>query len=224
MRKLNKLFAMLLAIVMVVGLLAGCNGGGEDTKPSADATQPSQGGSAEATQGTEATQATEDPDAAKRGGYVKYSWYELSPTFDPYGQASWTTYMWANNNFESCLVRGEDGVVYPLVCEYEQAEDGMWLKLWVREGVKFSNGTPVTLEDVVASLQRAALFTPKVQTQLWDMVDTYEIKDGVLTFNFKEYNIGTFQIFSNPRACYGGIMPKAICDKYGDKKIDDPND
>ena len=208
-RRNKKWMALLLTAIMAISLFSAC-GGTDETNST---------GSNEA-ESTDENTASEP----QKGGIVNYTWYELSPTFDPYGQASWTTYMWSNNAFESCLVKGEDGKVYPLVCDYEFAQDGLSLKLWVREGVCFSDGTPVTLEDVVASLQRAASFTPRVKTVLWDLVSDYEIKDNVLTFNFSSFNIGTFDIFSNPRACYGAVMPKSICEKYGDKLIDDPHD
>ena len=212
---MKKLLALLLAMVMVAGMLVGCGGPktpAENTPVEDEAVDaPNEGGEV----------AVGEP---QRGGYVTYSWYELSPTFDPYGQASWTTYMWSNNNFESCLARGEDGKIYPLVCEYELSEDMLTLKLWVREGVKFSDGTDVTLDDVVASLQRAAQFTPRVKTVLWDLVESYDITDNVLTFKFSEYNVGTLDVFCNPRACYGHIMPKAVCEKYGGNLIDDAND
>lgn len=198
---MKKLIAIVLTLALALSLAA-CGGGGQAS-----------GGNTNV-----------DVGEPQKGGHLTYSWYELSPTFDPYGQASWTTYMWSSNNFESCLVRGEDGKIYPLVCEYELSEDNLTLKLWVREGVKFSDGTPVTLDDVVASLQRAAKFTPRVKTVLWDLVEKQEIKDNVLTFTFKEYNVGTVDVFCNPRSCYGAIMPKAICEKYGGNLIDDPKD
>lgn len=208
-RRNKKWMALLLTAIMAISLFSAC-GGTDETNST----------------GSNEAESTDEKTASEpqKGGIVNYTWYELSPTFDPYGQASWTTYMWSNNAFESCLVKGEDGKVYPLVCDYEFAQDGLSLKLWVREGVCFSDGTPVTLEDVVASLQRAASFTPRVKTVLWDLVSDYEIKDNVLTFNFSSFNIGTFDIFSNPRACYGAVMPKTICEKYGDKLIDDPHD
>ncbi|MBQ7248183.1 MAG: hypothetical protein IJS22_08870 [Lachnospiraceae bacterium] len=206
-----------MSFVLLCSLFAGCGGGDDSTGKTSDAAET----------GTLDPVSTDNADISvqpQRGGIVTYSWYELSPTFDPYGQASWTTYMWANNAFENCLVRGDDGEVYPLVCEYEFADDGLSLKLWVRDGVCFSDGTPVTLDDVVASLKRAASFTPRVQTVLWDLVSDYEIRDNVLTFNFSQYNVGTFDIFCNSRPCYGAIMPKSVCEKYGDKLIDDPGD
>ena len=217
---MKKMIALLLAMVMVIGMLAGCGGKkDESTAPvSQDLTTPA------TTEGSTLPDVTIPTGEPQRGGIVTYSWYELSPTFDPYGQSSWTTYMWANNAFESCLARGEDGKIYPLVCDYDLSEDGLTLKLWVREGACFSNGNPVTLEDVVASLQRAAKFTPRVQTALWDMVESYEIADNVLTFKFTECKVTTFAVFCNPRASYGAIMPKSICDKYGENLIDDPND
>lgn len=209
---MKKLIALLLAFALLAGCLTACG-----QQPQGDTNTPDENEQ----QGTENVN---DPEAAKRGGVMQYVFNDLSPTFDPYGQSAWSTYIWAQNAFENCLVRGVDGKVYPLVCEYEYPEDGMSLKLWIREGVKFSDGTPVTLEDVVASLQRAALFTVEVKSNLWDYVASYEIVDNVLTFQFTEYHVSTFEVFCSPRASYGGIMPKSICDKYGDILINDPND
>ena len=209
---MKKLIALLLAVLMLLSMVA-CGGDPGIENPGVE--NPGND-TPDTTQG--------DSSGPQKGGVLKYTFHEMSPTWDPYGQAAWTTYIWAQNVVENCLVRGEDDKVYPLVCEYEYAEDGLSLKLWIREGVKFSDGTPVTLEDVVASLQRAALFSIDVQTNLWDNVENYTIENDVLTFLFKEYNLATFDVFCDTRPCNGGIMPKAICEKYGENYITDAND
>lgn len=204
---MKKWIAILLAVLMLLSMVA-CGGDPGIENP-----------------GNETPDASENNNADPRvGGILKEAYSTLSPTWDPYGQASWSTYIWAQNIFENCLVRGADNEIYPMVCEYEYAEDGMSLKLWVREGVKFSDGTPVTLEDVVASLQRAAQFTADVQTDLWDNVENYAIENDVLTFQFKEYNTSLMEVFCSPRPSWGGIMPKSICEKYGAELIADPAD
>ncbi len=158
------------------------------------------------------------------GGVVRYAYTGMSQTFDPYGESSFTTYVWAANIFESPLALGDDGKVYPLVCNYEISADGKTIKLTVREGVCFSDGTPVTLEDVLASLQRSGKMIANTNKYLWDICDKYEIKDNVLTFQMKEYNINTLNnVFAQTRP-YCGIMPKSICEKYGTELINDPND
>ena len=204
---MKKWIAILLAVLMLLSMTA-CGGNTNDE-----------------TQGNNTPDASENHSGDPRvGGILKEAYSTLSPTWDPYGQASWSTYIWAQNIFENCLVRGADNVIYPMVCEYEYAEDGLSLKLWIREGVKFSDGTPVTLEDVVASLQRAAQFTADVQTDLWDNVENYAIENDVLTFQFKEYNTSLMEVFCSPRPSWGGIMPKSICEKYGAELIADPAD
>ena len=204
-RNVFRILALVLAIAMMAMCFAACGGQQEEY---VDAPVSSR---------------NEDSDHPV-GGILKQAYYQLSPTWDPYGQASWTTYIWAQNVVENCLVRGADGQIYPLVCEYEYPEDGLWISLWVRDGVCFSDGTEVTIEDVLASLERAALFTAGVQTDLWDNVESYDIEDGVLTFYFNRFNTATMEVLCSPRPCWGGVMPKDICEKYGSDLISDPAD
>lgn len=163
-------------------------------------------------------------EVATDGGTLRLVWPSMGASWDPHAKASWTTFIWAQNVFEGALVLGDDGVFYPNVCNYEyDQENGLWVKLWVREGEKFSNGEAVTIEDVLASLQRTALFIAKFNTNFWDNVDSYSIENGVLTFKFKKYNVNSMYILAEQRP-YNGVMPKAICDKYGKDQIMDPAD
>lgn len=158
------------------------------------------------------------------GGVLRFAYTGMGSTYDPYGQSSWTTYVWAANVLEAPLALGDDGKVYPLVCDYEISEDGKTIKLWVREGVCFSNGTPVTVDDVFASLKRSGDMIAGTKQYLWDILDRYENDGTNLTFYMKEYNINTVNSVLAQSRPYCGIMPKSICEKYGTDLISDPND
>ncbi len=158
------------------------------------------------------------------GGVLRYSYTDMGSTYDPYGQSSWSTYVWAMNVYESALALGTDGEIYSLVCDYETSEDGKTIKLTVRDGVCFSNGDKVTVDDVYASLKRSGDMISSVKQNLWDLVDKVDNDGKTLTFHMKEYNINTMNNVLAQFRPYCGIMPKSICEKYGTKLISDPND
>lgn len=206
---MKKLIAFLLAMVMLLALAA-CGPAG-DNNPTDGSTEPNY------------TQ-TDTAHPERYGGVVRFAYTGMGSTYDPYGQSSWTTYVWAANVVESPLALGDDGKVYPLVCEYEMSKDGKTIKLWVREGVCFSDGTPVTVDDVYASLERSGNMIAGTKQYLWDLLDHVDNDGTTLTFHMTEYNINTVNsVFAQSRP-YCGVMPKSICEKYGTNLISDPND
>ena len=61
------------------------------------------------------------------------------------------------NIFEGLVKAGPDGSVIPAIAsDYKLSEDGTTYTFTLREGVTFHNGNPVTIEDVVYSLERCA--------------------------------------------------------------------
>lgn len=203
---MKKVFAILLAIAMLLSLVACGQSSASGGPKVADYTK------------------TDAAHPERYGGVLRFSYTDMSSTLDPYGQASWTTYVWAANVVEAPLALGEDGKVYPLVCDYEMSEDGKTIKLTVREGVCFSDGTAVTVDDVYASLDRAGKMIAQVKQYLWDLVEKVDNDGTTLTFHMKEYNINTMNnVFAQCRP-YCGIMPKSIIEKYGTNLISDPND
>lgn len=202
---MKKLFAILLAVAMLLSLAA-CGGG----EGAGDAVAPY-------------TQ-TDTAHPERYGGVLRFSYTGMGTTYDPYGQASWTTYVWAANVYETPLAMGEDGKIYPMVCEYEMSEDGKTIKLWVREGVCFSDGTAVTIDDVYASLERSGQMIAGTKQYLWDLVEKVDNDGTNLTFHMKEYNVNTMNSVLAQCRPYCGIMPKSICEKYGPGLISDIND
>lgn len=202
---MKRILCVLMAALMLLSLAAcGSNGGSGDAV-------------AEYTQ-------TDTAHPERYGGVLRYSYTGMGSTFDPYGQSSWTTYVWAANVYEAPLALGEDGKVYPMVCEYEMSEDGKTIKLWVREGVCFSDGTPVTVDDVYASLERSGEMIAGTREYLWDLVESVDNDGTSLTFHMTQYNVNTLNnVFAQCRP-YCGVMPKSICEKYGTNLINDIND
>ncbi len=76
--------------------------------------------------------------------------------------------------FEGLVQRGEDGHVIPCLAEkWELTDGGKSYVFHLRDGVKFSNGDPVTADDVKYSIERAAnpaIKSSIAETYLGDIV------------------------------------------------------
>ena len=139
--------ALLLLVVfaMLPASLYGCTGGTESTPPSAgvsdSGSDPATAQSGELPNGNSVTVGIAqdldnlDPQVAKTAGIREVLF----------------------NIFEGLVKAGPDGSVIPAVAsDYEVSEDGATYTFTLREGVTFHNGNPVTVEDVVYSLERCA--------------------------------------------------------------------
>ncbi|MCZ2840159.1 ABC transporter substrate-binding protein [Modestobacter sp. VKM Ac-2985] len=79
--------------------------------------------------------------------------------------------------FDSLFVLDENGEPQPYAAEsYEYSEDLQTLTLTLREGMTFSNGDPVTAEDVAATLERTRT-TPGPQQPKLASVESVEAPD-----------------------------------------------
>ena len=146
---MNKYFALLVAVVLLAGLLAGCGGTTAPAEPSA----PTTGAQAEATQ-VPATQAPPAEPKIFRDGALLDA--DLS-TLDPQVEMALALYG-ASRNIYSTLVRlGYEGDldIYPDLAEkWDISPDGLTYTFYLRQGVKFHTGQEVTADDVKFTFER----------------------------------------------------------------------
>ncbi len=98
-----------------------------------------------------------DLSAQDRGGVMTYGRYTDSLFLDPVlNDANVDIWIMANI-YDTLIFPTEDGLgLQPgLATEWSVNDAGDMVSLTLREGVKFSDGTPMTAEDVVWSLERA---------------------------------------------------------------------
>ena len=209
----KKLLVLLMAAVLLLGLMAGCTGGGSSNDdPVADAT----GDAADATGGAQAGAVTEP----QYGGHLNIAMSTSMQIPDPVTRAGIWWYMFQTAIFENPLNRDAENNVAPGVCDYEMAEDGMSIKLWVREGLTFHDGSLVEIEDVMASIERATRDGNSVREFLGAGIDKMEIADGVLTIYWKELKL--VEGAMSRLAAYQpwvAVLPKEICEAHNGTDI-----
>ncbi|MFV0452504.1 MAG: ABC transporter substrate-binding protein [Propioniciclava sp.] len=130
-------------------------------------------------------------------------------SLDPHGSSDVDegTLMACRHIYDSLVVRDGEDIVGSLATEWTQPDDLTWV-FTLREGVAFSDGTPLTAEDVKASLERiAASETP--QAALWAALTGVEASGSTVTIRTSE-PLGT--TLSNLTLLF--IVPAA--------KLDDP--
>ena len=189
---MKKLLALVLAVVMMLSLAA-CGGGGA-------------GGS-----GSGSGSGANVPVEERYGGHLNVPLAKVT-SLDPARATGTWNYVWTRLIYEAPLTRDAEGNICPNVCNFELSDDRLTLKLWVREGVKFHDGTDVEIDDVIASVQRGVHSSPRKYVR--DYIESVtKNDDGSATFKFKEYNEKTmyYIAFVNPMI---GVMPKEICEKY----------
>lgn len=206
---MKKTLALVLALVMVLGLFAGC------VKTPAGPTDPSTPSNPSTPNNP--SNPTEDPaalEAAKYGGHLDFCVYAKPTRLDPAKATGTWYYMYTNMVYENPLSRDAEGNIRPNVCEFELSEDQLTLKLWVREGVKFHDGSLVEIEDVIASIRRTVHKSPR---QFVDgLIADVKIEGKVATITFKEYNEKTMYYIAGANPLVG-VMPKEIAEKYSNE-------
>lgn len=105
---------------------------------------------------TTSAKSTENSGTIKEGGTLVLTSSE--PDFlDPHLATAADTRSILFNVFEGLVKPDEDGnLVDAVAASHEASKDGLKYTFKLREGIKFHNGNPVTVEDIKYSLDRAA--------------------------------------------------------------------
>ena len=123
--------------------------------------------------------------------------------------------------FSQLLVEGEDGqsVVPEAAAGYEMSDDGLTYTFNLREGLTFSDGNPVTAEDVVFSLQR---WTSEGSRWAWLAPQTESITalDGATVEIVLQAPAPS--LTANLAGGWASIVPKALVEGQGEAFWDNP--
>lgn len=125
------------------------------------------------------------------------------------------------NITEGLMALDHDGNIYPLLAETFENPDGQTYIYTLRSGIKFHDGSDLTVADVLASIERVrseAIASP--MAWMYDQVDTIEqTGDMQLTIKLKSPS-ASFQYVLATTA--GHVMPKALIDSTPDLPTQEP--
>ena len=117
-------------------------------------------------------------DAVTRGGKLVYARYADSLFLDPVLNDANVDIWVLTNLYDTLLQPTADGKgINPgLATDYKVGDDGMTFTVPLRKGIKFSDGSPITVDDEKWSLDRAKKPKEGIWNYLLDSVDTVETK------------------------------------------------
>lgn len=169
--KSKKLLLFVMLFVFSAALCA-CNGGKKGEEPSSDVSTAS--------------------GESVRGGEIVVGIQQDIDSLDPHLAVAAGTKEILFNIFQGLVVADENGNVSPAVAKsYTVSDDGLVYTFVLRDGIKFSNGELVTVEDVKYSIERCSGLldgTPLVKAL--SKVSSVEIVDqSTINIVLKEANL-----------------------------------
>jgi peptide/nickel transport system substrate-binding protein len=117
--------------------------------------------------------------AVERGGTLVYGRYADSLFLDPVLNDANVDIWILSNLYDTLILPTDDGkgLKPGLATEWSLSDDGLTVELTLRDGIKFSDGTPITADDVVFSLTRAATPDNGIWVFLIEALDTVTAVD-----------------------------------------------
>lgn len=174
MRRQMKRILTMAAAVMAMIVLGGCSGNTEN-----ETVQPESNFTVESNTTQENTTSADTPDTnitegeASYGGSIVVGIQNDLDSLDPHLAGSAGTSEVLFNIFEGLVKPNSEGELIPAVAsDYTISEDGMRYTFTLRDGVKFHNGDPVTIEDVIYSIKRCA---GMLEDQTEPLVSAYSV-------------------------------------------------
>lgn len=174
----TKSVCLALSAVMAAGAMTGCSKKPAETQAPAETTAAAEAGQTEAAE-TEAAQAE---GTRVEGGECTIMIQTEPDSFDPFIAVAADTESILFNVYDGLVTLGDDGTMHPDLAEkYEVSEDHKTYTFYIKDSATFSNGEPVTVDDVVASYTKY-----KDVKAGFEQVESIEGGDGTVTFTLTE--------------------------------------
>ena len=178
MKKLAKLFSLLLVFAMAFSLLAACGGGEEATTDEGNKTETEV--KDEGTKDTSGGVQSQN----KPNNHVVIATANEPPTLAPH-QHSAVAGGYMNILTHNAFMKSDFDTLEPapgIIKSWENVSDKEW-KFTIEEGVKFHDGSDLTTEDMIASMEYARSQSAYTQsyTEFWEKVEAIDDYNFVVT-------------------------------------------
>jgi peptide/nickel transport system substrate-binding protein len=141
-------------------------------------------------------------------------------TLDPHQSTDRASALVIDGIHGSLLRVGQDSeTIEPEVASYEASDDGLTYTFTLREGIKFSDGSAVTPEDIVFSLQRAMGEDSAIAWMMPPIQSTEAVGDNAVQVVLQAPS-PTFA--ANMTGGLGAVLPKKLVEEQGDAFWDNP--
>ena len=186
---MKRVLSLALSVLMVLSLLAGCGGQQDSTDDAA----PSETG--ETRDDLVIALATE-------------------PTqLDPHYLSDTNSSLVVLNTHDPLFRRLPSGEIEPALAEdYELSEDGTSITLYIRQGVKFQDGTELTAEDVAFSLNRATA-TAQSEAYTESFKEAVVVDDYTVRLDLLYPDVAVLPLLTQGNNC---IVPKHVVEEVGE--------
>jgi peptide/nickel transport system substrate-binding protein len=129
-------------------------------------------------------------------------------TIDPHSQNELLTNAINGQMYETLVNRGPKLEIVPVLATQWKQVDALTWRFVVRKGVKFHDGTPFTVDDVVFSFQRASEPSSQIRVYATAMGKARRVDESTVEFKLPEPNPIMLE-----HATLVQIMSKAWCEK-----------
>lgn len=151
MKRFFRSIALVMTLSVTLCMCNGCKKG----DPSGNVSETTTGNTVASTE--ESTTAVGSTGEKVYGGEVVVGIQQDIDSLDPHVAVAAGTKEILFNVFDGLVNSDENGDVYPAVAQsYTISEDGLTYTFKLRDGIKFSNGNEVTVEDVKYSIERCS--------------------------------------------------------------------
>ncbi len=209
MKNVKRLITLLIVLILAVSNITGCSSGSSSSSET-----PS---SSESPAASEAPAASDDSAASSAEETVfRIGYMTEPPSLDPKDFNSTACTLVAYDCYDTLLNFNMDGTdVEPCLAESWEQKDDTTYVYHIRKGVKFSDGSDLTMEDVLYSLNRVR-DKEYSMSYLFETVDSFETDDSAwtLTVHLKQPD-ATWKFVPATSPCT--IIKKSVVEAEGDK-------
>jgi peptide/nickel transport system substrate-binding protein len=154
------------------------------------------------------------------GGVLTLAWTSELPTIDPHWTTAAVTADVVVHIFETLFALDESGAPVPfLVADYTISDDELVYTFELREGIPFHDGSIMTSEDVVASLQRWGEVTASGRTMFQRVESLTATGEHEVEIVLNEPYGPLLTSIANPYRSIPGIMPASVVEAAGDDQV-----